>query len=112
MAVGAQMMRRVLVDAARARGAQKRNSGGRRVTLSDVESLTVAGTTDLEALDQALRDLASADARAARVVELRFFGGLTEDQIAEVLGVTDRTVRNDWRAARAWLRRALAGGDA
>ena len=112
LAVGARMIRRVLIDSARARNADKRGGGRERLTLADVGALTSDGRMDLEALDTALADLARGDERAARVVEMRFFGGLTEEQIAEVLGVTDRTVRNDWRAARAWLRRELAGGPA
>jgi RNA polymerase sigma-70 factor, ECF subfamily len=109
LAIGARMVRRVLIDTARARRADKRGGGIAHVTLADVPALTDRSSLDLEALDAALRDLAAADARAAQVVELRFFGGLTEEQIALVLGVTDRTVRNDWRAARAWLQRVLEG---
>jgi RNA polymerase sigma factor (TIGR02999 family) len=97
-AVGAEMVRRVLVDAARARGAQKRGGGWDRVTLSGAAEIAV-------------RELMEADERAARVVELRFFGGLGDAQIAEVLGVSERTVRNDWRMARAWLRRAMNPGE-
>lgn len=106
-AVGAEMLRRVLVDAARARQAQKRGGGWARVTLSGAGDLAGKEDADLAALDHALRDLKEADERAARVVELRFFGGLGDAQVAEVLGVSERTVRNDWRMARAWLRRAL-----
>ena len=84
--------------------------GGRgQVTLHDVESLTLGSRADTESIEGALKSLAAVDARAARVVELRFYAGLTEPEIAEVIGVTERTVRNDWRAARAWLRRELAG---
>ncbi len=106
-AVGAEMLRRVLVDAARARKAQKRGGGWARVTLSGAGEVSGTEAADVAALDDALRDLTEADERAARVVELRFFGGLGDAEIAEVLGVSERTVRNDWRMARAWLRRAL-----
>lgn len=108
-AVGAEMLRRVLVDAARARKARKRGGGWDRVTLSGAAELAGTEATDVAALDDALRELKEADERAARVVELRFFGGLADAGIAEVLGVSERTVRNDWRMARAWLRRALSG---
>ncbi len=109
-AVGAEMLRRVLVDAARARKAQKRGGGWARVTLSGAGELSGMEAADVAALDDALRELKGADERAARVVELRFFGGLGDAEIAEVLGVSERTVRNDWRMARAWLRRALSEG--
>ncbi len=108
-AVGAEMLRRILVDAARARKAQKRGGGWDRVTLSGAAELAGMEAADVAALDDALRELKEADERAARVVELRFFGGLGDAEIAEVLGVSERTVRNDWRMARAWLRRALGG---
>ena len=107
LAVGAQMLRRVLIDAARARNAEKRGGGGARVTLCDAEAL--APQADFLAIEEALSSLATVDERAARVVELRFFSGMTEPEIAEVMGLTERTVRNDWRAARAWLRRELSG---
>ena len=113
LAVGAQMLRRVLIDAARARNADKRGGGMARVTLHDAESISNGSRADTEAIEKALKSLATVDERAAKVVEMRFFAGMTEPDIAEVLGVTERTVRNDWRAARAWLRRELAGdGDA
>jgi RNA polymerase sigma-70 factor, ECF subfamily len=108
-AIGAEMLRRVLVDAARARKAQKRGGGWDRVTLSGAAELAGTEAADVAALDDALRELKEADERAARVVELRFFGGLGDAEIAEVLGVSERTVRNDWRMARAWLRRTLSG---
>ena len=108
-AIASVAMRHVLVD--HARGAQRLKRGGDRdrVTLSGVDlddGARDAETSllDAEELDAALARLATEDARAARVVELRFFGGLTEAEIAALLGVTERTVRNDWRMARAWLR--------
>jgi RNA polymerase sigma factor (TIGR02999 family) len=107
LAVAAQSMRRVLVDAARARQAQKRGGDYARVDL-DTE-LIVAGAPDVDvvALDDALRTLGAADARRARVVELRFFGGLTVEETAEVLGVSPETVMRDWKVARAWLYQQL-----
>ena len=103
-AVAAQMMRRILIDHARARVAAKRGGEQWRVSLSAVEGWNpVQQSEDLLALDDALAKLEKADARAARVVELRFFGGLTEDEVAEVVGVSAITVKRDWKAARAWL---------
>jgi RNA polymerase sigma factor (TIGR02999 family) len=116
-AVAAQAMRRVLVDAAQARrnlkrggGARrnlKRGGGARRVTLEDAVAVAPERGADVLALDEALGRLARLNARQARVVELRYFGGLTEAEVAEVLGVSERTVRHDWGVARGWLYRAL-----
>jgi RNA polymerase sigma factor (TIGR02999 family) len=103
-AIAAQTMRRILIDYARARIAEKRGGDQQRVSLTAVDGWNpVVGTEDLIALDQALSKLEKADPRAARVVELRFFGGLQEEEIAEVLGVSIVTVKRDWRVARAWL---------
>jgi RNA polymerase sigma-70 factor, ECF subfamily len=120
-AVGAEMIRRVLVDEARRRGAQKRGGGRQGLPLNTGDGAAGMGETvgdpgggagvDLLALDEALGRLAGLDPRAARVVELRFFGGLRVVDVAEVLEVSERTVRNDWRMARAWLRDALGGED-
>ena len=97
-------MRRILIDHARARVADKRGGVQERVSLSAVDSWNpVARSEDLLALDEALAKLEKADPRAARVVELRFFGGLSEEEVAEALGVSVITVKRDWRAARAWL---------
>jgi RNA polymerase sigma-70 factor (ECF subfamily) len=110
-AVGARVMQRLLVDHARGRGAQKRGAGWRSVTLSEAldplagEALDPEGLLDLNA---AVEELAEIDEREAKVVTLRFFGGLTVDQVAEVLGVSKRTVENDWRHAQAWLRLKLS----
>jgi RNA polymerase sigma factor (TIGR02999 family) len=102
-AVAAQTMRRILIDA-RARVADKRGGIQQRVSLSAVDGWNpIARSEDLLALDEVLAKLEKADPRAARVVELRFFGGLSEDEVAEVLGVSAITVKRDWRAARAWL---------
>jgi RNA polymerase sigma factor (TIGR02999 family) len=104
-AIAAQTMRRILIDHARARIAGKR--GGeqlQRLSLSAVEGWNpVARNEDILVLDQALSKLEKADPRAARVVELRFFGGLQEEEIAEVLNVSVITVKRDWKVARAWL---------
>jgi RNA polymerase sigma-70 factor, ECF subfamily len=103
-AIAAQTMRRILIDHARARVAEKRGGAQQRISLSAVEQWSpVTQHEDLLALDDALAKLETLDARAARVVELRFFGGLTEDEVADVLGVAEITVKRDWKAARAWL---------
>jgi RNA polymerase sigma factor (TIGR02999 family) len=112
-AVGARVMRRLLVDHAREKGALKRGAGWRRVTLSGTPDPLVGEALDPEQvldLNAALEQLAELDAREAKVVTLRFFGGLTVEQVAEVLRVSLRTVENDWRHARAWLRLKLARG--
>ncbi len=108
LALAATMMRRVLVDRARARRAEKRGGGEAAITLTDVAA---AGLDAVEVLDvdRALERLASSYPRPARVVELRFFGGLDLEEIAAVVGVTDRTVKRDWAFARAWLARELGG---
>ncbi len=112
--VGARVMRRLLVDHARRRGAIKRAGDRRRVTLR--ESLNPNGRRmelaleDVLSLDAALSKLSELDERAARVVELRFFGGLDMTEVAEVVGVSKRTSEGDWAHARAWLRRELSSG--
>jgi RNA polymerase sigma factor (TIGR02999 family) len=110
-AVAARAMRRVLVDVARSRKQHKRN-GGRQVSLD--EALTIANdrSADIVALDDALTTLAKLDRRQSEIVELRFFGGLTEPHIARVLGVSPRTVSSEWRLARSWLLRELNEDDA
>jgi RNA polymerase sigma factor (TIGR02999 family) len=108
--VSAQMMRRVLVDIARRRHAERRGGAGAvRVPLEDVDVPAQERDADLVAIDHALEELAAEDARKARVVELRFFGGLSVEETADALGVSVRTVQNDWAFARAWLYRALTG---
>lgn len=106
LAIAARAIRRILVEHARSRGRLKRGGGWRRVTLQDFDVMP-AGSVDAAALDDALTALAAMSERQAKVVELRFFGGLSIDQAAHVLGVSARTVEGDWRVARAWLRRAL-----
>ena len=101
--VAAQAMRRVLVDYARTRRAAKRGGRQQKVCLDDALLITGNPSDDLVALDEALSRLAQFDARLSRIVELRFFGGLNEEETAEVLGVSSRTVRRDWGVAKAWL---------
>jgi RNA polymerase sigma factor (TIGR02999 family) len=109
--VAAQAMRRILVDRARARGAQKR--GGRKALLPLDDALAVAGVPDerVLAVDEALEALEQLDPDLAHVVELRFFGGLTQEEIATCLGVSPATVGRDWSTAKAWLYHALSSRD-
>lgn len=110
-AIAANTMRRVLVDHARARSAQKRG-GGQRVALEDDAGITSARSVDVQAVDQALTRLAELDPQQARVVELRFFAGLSVEEAAAALGISTATVKRDWAMARAWLRRELEGPSA
>jgi RNA polymerase sigma factor (TIGR02999 family) len=110
-AVGAEMIRRVLVDDARRRATEKRGGGWRRVSMDGAGFATPVGPVDVLALDEALSKLATMDPRAARLVELRFFGGLTEADAAAVLGVSASTARDDWKMARAWLAGELREAD-
>jgi RNA polymerase sigma factor (TIGR02999 family) len=107
LAMAARQMRRVLVEHARSHGAQKRGADRHRVTLDEHVALTSDRTIDVLAVDEALKQLAALDSRHGQVVELRFFAGLNVKQTAYVLGVSERTVKNDWRMARAWLLDAL-----
>lgn len=107
LAVAARAMRQILVDHARGRGAAKRGGDWDRVTLDAALAQLDRGAVDVVDLDGALERLADMDPRKARVVELRFFGGLTLPETAEVLGVSTRTAEGDWYMARAWLRREL-----
>jgi RNA polymerase sigma factor (TIGR02999 family) len=107
-ALAARTMRRILIDHARARGTEKRGGDQERVTLSAVDGWSpVERYDDILALDTALSALERADPRAGRVVELRFFGGLSEYEIANLLGVAEITVKRDWKVARAWLMNRL-----
>jgi RNA polymerase sigma factor (TIGR02999 family) len=106
-AISARVMRRILVDFARTRGSLKRGGEAQRVTLTDALKITAGRATDLVALDDALIALATLDARQSQVVELRFFGGLSIDETAEVLKVSPETVKRDWRLAKVWLLREL-----
>ena len=106
-AISAQVMRRILVDSARARGYQKRGGGIPKVTLDECLIGPKEKGQDLVALDDALQALAAVDARKGRVVELRFFGGLSAEETATVLKVSPDTVLRDWRLAKAWLAREM-----
>ena len=106
-AVSAQLMRRILVDFARDRKYLKRGGGALQVSLTEAESLPLERNNDLVALDEALAALTQVDERKARVVELRFFGGLSVKETAEVLKVSEETVMRDWRLAKVWLLREL-----
>ena len=106
--IAAQLMRQILVDFARSRRYAKRGGGAVQVPLDENLNIGTGRTGDLVAIDEALTALAALDERQAKVVEMRFFGGLTHEQIAEVLGVSAGTVRRDWSLARAWLYGQLA----
>src|SRR5579864_8274933 len=112
LAMSARLMRRILVDYARSKGYQKRGGGAVKVTFD--ERLPVVGgrDQDLVAVDDALEALAKVDERKSRVVELRFFGGLSVEETASVLKVSPDTVMRDWRLAKAWLQREMRGGRA
>ena len=109
LAMAARLMRRVLVDHARSRGYIKRGGGARRVTLD--EGLVRSGepALDVVELDRALEALAAVDPRKSRLIDLRYFGGLSVEETAEVLQVSPDTVKRDWRLAKLWLLRELAG---
>jgi RNA polymerase sigma factor (TIGR02999 family) len=107
-ATTARMMRRVLVDGARARRASKRGDGVEALSLDGVDVAAPEPAVDILALEDALTALAAVDPRPSRVVELRFFGGFSVDETAEALGVSVRTVINDWNTARAWLKHELS----
>jgi RNA polymerase sigma factor (TIGR02999 family) len=102
-AVAAGTLRRILIDAARSHRAQRRGGGEVQVSLDRVEVGAACSYDELLIIDQALTQLAMADERAARVTELRFFAGLEESEIAEELGVSEITVKRDWKFSRAWL---------
>ena len=109
--VAAQLMRRIMVRHARQRNAAKRGGGAIKVSLDECAAVTPSRADELLALDEALEKLAAFDQRQATVVEMRYFGGLTMDEIAEVLKIHVNTVTRDWIAARAWLFAALSGED-
>jgi RNA polymerase sigma factor (TIGR02999 family) len=106
-AMAAQMMRRILVDAARARGADKRGGNTLKVNLDETALLSSAPDRSILALDEALTAFSRLAPRQAKVVELRYFGDLSEEEVVEVLKISPRTVRRDWDLARAWLLREL-----
>lgn len=105
--IAAQMMRRILVDYARSRGYAKRGGDARQVSLDEVALVSEERAADVVALDDALKGLAEIDLRKSRIVELRFFGGLSIEETAEVLAVSPGTVMRDWTLAKAWLRREM-----
>jgi RNA polymerase sigma-70 factor (ECF subfamily) len=109
LGIAARVMRRVLVDHARARGMQKRGAGGYAVPLEDDMATSPAQDLDLLALDRALEALAAMDARKVQVIEMRFFGGMTVEETAGALRVSTDTVKRDWRLAKLWLLRELEG---
>ena len=106
--VAASMMRRVLIDHARAHATEKRGGSAIRLSIDDVQIPLEQRAAGLLALDEALEKLARMDERKCKVVEMRFFAGLSDEEIAEVLGVTTRTVLRDWKTARLWLYRELS----
>jgi len=108
LAVAAQLMRRILVDYARSKKADKRDGARRRVELTDALAVADDQLNEILTIDAALHRLAVFDPRRSKVVELRFFGGLTEDEVAEVLQVAPRTVKRDWNVAKAWLHGELS----
>jgi RNA polymerase sigma factor (TIGR02999 family) len=107
-AISANLMRRILVDFARSRGNLKRGGGAQRISLDQALEISVDRSAELVALDDALKTLATMNSRQSRIVELRYFGGLSEEEVAEALKVSPRTVRRDWSLARAWLYRELS----
>jgi RNA polymerase sigma factor (TIGR02999 family) len=113
-AIAAQVMRRIVVDYARKRGRLKRGGAARQVSLDEAALLTSTQVPELLALDEALYRLADVDERKSRVVEMRYFGGLSVSEVATVLEVSENTVIGDWALAKAWLRRELEceGGNA
>ena len=112
-ALASTAIRQILIEHARKRAAQKRGGARRRVTLDEgaTPGGGEGGEYDILALEDAMTKLAAVDERAARVVQLKFFGGLSTDEMAEVLSVSRSTVEDDWRVARAWLKRELSRGD-
>jgi RNA polymerase sigma factor (TIGR02999 family) len=101
--IAAEMMRRILVTHAIAKKAEKRGSGELTISLDDVVTFPNKQDVDIVSLDETLKELAKFDEQQAKIVELKFFGGLTNEEIAEVLGISDSTVKREWRSAKAWL---------
>ncbi len=109
--VAALAMRRILVNHAKSKGRIKRGGKGAKMELTEAAAVSAEPDLDIIALDEAMKKLASMDERSARVVELRFFGGMSVEETAEVLGVAPATVKRDWTLARAWLLREIQKGD-
>lgn len=108
--IAAQMMRRILINHAKDRQAKKRQGNVRTVSLDDAVSFFERREVDLMALDDALNGLAVLDPQQTQIVELRFFGGLTIEEVAEVVGLSPATIKREWDSAKLWLRRELSGG--
>ena len=108
LAIAAQAMRRILIERARSRGSDKRGRNQQKVSIEEVADLADERAADLLALDDALHAFATIDPRKAQLVELRYFGGLTIEETADVLGVSTPTVERDWRTARIWLHREIS----
>jgi RNA polymerase sigma factor (TIGR02999 family) len=107
-AISAQMMRRILVDRARARGSRKRGGGVEKVNIDEVAVVSPGAGDSMVALDSALEDFAKLAPRQAKVVELRYFGGLSVEEIAKIMITSTRTIERDWKFARSWLMRELS----
>lgn len=107
IAVASRLMRQILVDYARSRGASKRD-GGCRIVLDDADAVAVEGDAELLALDAALDELARIDERQSKIVEMKFFGGLSAPEISEAMGISRATVDRDWATARLWLHRQMS----
>ena len=107
-AIAAQAMRRILIERARSRRATKRGSGTQKVSLEEVADISNERAADLIALDEALTNLALIDPRKAQIVELKYFGGMTIEEAAEVLEVSTPTVERDWKMAKIWLHREIS----
>lgn len=111
-AAAARMMRHILVNYAKSRNAQKRGAGAQKLELDDAAMVSETQASEIVALNEALQELAQLDPRKAQVVELKYFGGLTYEEIAEVLDISFVTVRRDWEFAKAWLHKELSGPEA
>lgn len=107
IAVASRLMRQILVDYARGRAASKRD-GGCRIMLDDLDAMGIDGDSDLLALDDALSELSRIDERQGKIVEMKFFGGLSAPEISETLGISRATVDRDWATARVWLHRQMS----
>lgn len=110
--IAAQLMRRILVDHARRRQYAKRGGGAQKAPLDEAAMAPQERAAELVALHEALTQLAAMDERKGRIVEMKFFGGLTTEEVAEVLKVTPRTIEREWRKAKAWLHHAISKGEA
>jgi RNA polymerase sigma-70 factor (ECF subfamily) len=109
LGIAAQAMRRILIERARNRNAAKRGSGGQKLSLDEAADISDQRAADLIALDEALKNLVTFDSRKAQIVELKYFGGLTIEETAEVLEISTPTVEREWRTAKIWLHREIKG---